>query len=147
MTNRVLFICTGNYYRSRYAEIYFNTIAQNLSIDWEADSCGLDTSGGHNVGPISKFALERLKIRNISPDPLRYPRQLEEKDLQEASLIIAINRVEHQPMIERQFPAWADRITYWEIADLNITSADNALSALESNVEKLVANLATSHNQ
>lgn len=147
MTNRVLFICTGNYYRSRYAEIYFNTLAQNLSIDWEADSCGLDTSGGHNVGPISKFALKRLTMRNILPDPSRFPRQLTEKDLQGASLVIALNRTEHQPMMESQFPAWADRVKYWEIADLNITSADDALSTIENKVEELIANLTTSHNQ
>ena len=148
MPNTVLFICTGNYYRSRYAELYFNVVAQKLSIDWKANSRGLDTTGGYNVGPISKFAFERLNRLNISPgDPLRFPIQLEEKDLLEAGQIIAINYVEHQPMMKKQFPVWANKITYWEIADLNITKANEALSAIETKVEELATNLVKHHNQ
>ncbi len=148
MPKTVLFICTGNYYRSRYAELYFNVVAQKLSIDWKADSRGLDTTGGYNVGPISKFALERLNRLNISlGDPLRFPIQLKEKDLLEAGQIIAINYVEHQPMMKKQFPVWVDRITYWEIADLNIAKANEALSAIEVKVEELATNLVTHHNQ
>ena len=39
---RLLFLCTGNYYRSRYAEILFNAIASTIRLTWRADSCGLD---------------------------------------------------------------------------------------------------------
>ena len=148
MTNKILFICTGNYYRSRYAELFFNELAQKQGLSWFADSRGLEASAGRNIGPISKFALERLTQRGISPgDPARFPLQLEEKDLQKASLIVAINRVEHQPMMERYFPAWAERITYWDIADLNITKADDALSAIEKKVDDLALGFVTHRNQ
>ena len=148
MTNKILFICTGNYYRSRYAELFFNELAQKHGLSWSADSRGLEASAGRNVGPISKFALERLTQHGISPgDPARFPLQLEEKDLQEACLSIAINRVEHQPMMERLFPAWAERITYWDIADLNITIADKALSAIEKKVSDLAISFVTNRNQ
>ena len=137
MPNTVLFICTGNYYRSRYAEIFFNDLASKMGIEWKAESRGLAAHEGYNVGPISKFTLELLTQRGISPgDPIRFPMQLEEKDLREAGHIIAINRVEHQPMMEKQFPAWAERVTYWDVADLNITDSKNALSAIERQIQQ-----------
>ena len=89
MPNTVLFICTGNYYRSRYAEIFFNDLASKMGIEWKAESRGLAAHEGYNVGPISKFTLELLTQRGISPgDPIRFPMQLEEKDLQKAGHII-----------------------------------------------------------
>lgn len=136
MQNTILFICTGNYYRSRYAEIFFNDLASNKGINWKADSRGLAANQGYNEGAISSFALERLTQHGISPgDPIRFPMQLEEKDLQEADHIIAINRVEHQPMMEKQFPDWAEKVTYWDVADLNITDSKNALSAIEDQIQ------------
>ena len=30
MTNLVLFVCTGNFYRSRFAEILFNSVAEKM---------------------------------------------------------------------------------------------------------------------
>lgn len=145
MNNIILFICTGNYYRSRYAEIFFNHLASKMGLDWKAESRGLDTTSGHNVGPISKFALERLTLHGISPgNPIRYPMQLEEKDLQSAGLIIAINQVEHQPMMERLFPAWAGKVDYWDVADLNITEAESALSVIEKRIFSLVKDVRSS---
>ncbi len=139
MHNTILFICTGNYYRSRYAEIFFNDLASKMPIQWKADSRGLAAEQSNNIGPISTFALERLTQRGISPgDPIRSPLQLEEKDLHEAGHIIAINRVEHQPMMEKQFPAWAEKVIYWNVADLHITNSENALSAIERNIHSLM---------
>lgn len=80
MPNTILFICTGNYYRSRYAEIYFNHLVSKIDLDWRAFSRGLEASAGRNEGAISKFALKRLAQRELSPgDPARFPMQLEEK--------------------------------------------------------------------
>lgn len=142
MKNTVLFICTGNYYRSRYAEIFFNHLAAKKQLNWFADSRGLEASAGRNVGPISVFALKRLAHQGILlNEPIRFPMQLEEKDLLLAGLIIAVHRVEHQPMMERQFPAWAEKITYWDVADLDITDSENALSAIEQKIHEIVENV------
>ncbi len=40
-TNRVLFLCTGNYYRSRYAEEIFNHQAGLEGLGWHAFSRGV----------------------------------------------------------------------------------------------------------
>ena len=42
VVKRVLFICTGNYYRSRFAEEWFNfLVRQERALHWVADSRGL----------------------------------------------------------------------------------------------------------
>lgn len=139
MSNKILFICTGNYYRSRYAEIFFNHLAAKKQINWFADSRGLEASAGRNVGPISTFTLRYLAHQGILlQEPIRFPMQLEEKDLQVAGLIIAVNRVEHQPMMEKQFPAWAERVTYWDVADLDVTDSESALASIERSINLLI---------
>ena len=40
-TYNVLFLCTGNYYRSRFAAILFNHLARERSSPWSASSRGL----------------------------------------------------------------------------------------------------------
>jgi protein-tyrosine phosphatase len=139
MDNKLLFICTGNYYRSRYAEIFFNDHALKKQLKWTATSRGLAADEGHNVGPIAPHVLKRLELRGI---PLnghaRFPMQLEEKDLLEANLILALDRRDHQPMMTKQFPAWANRITYWNVPDLNIIDSESALSRIERNIYLLM---------
>ncbi len=49
----VLFLCTGNYYRSRFAEHFFNHVAVREGLAWQADSRGLDVKEGRNPGPMA----------------------------------------------------------------------------------------------
>ncbi|HWG47254.1 MAG TPA: hypothetical protein VN688_31115 [Gemmataceae bacterium] len=34
----VLFLCTGNYYRSRFVEVLFNSVADRMGLSWRASS-------------------------------------------------------------------------------------------------------------
>jgi protein-tyrosine phosphatase len=140
MKAKVLFLCTGNYYRSRFAEILFNQRASDRGIDWVADSRGLATElGVNNIGPISTYAVAGLQERAIPVEPeMRFPRQVEEADLQEASLIIALDRTEHQPYVEQRLAGWVDRIHYWDVADLHLMSATEALTHIEIQIEALL---------
>ena len=58
----VLFLCTGNYYRSRFAEELFNHEAERAGLHWIAQSRGLALErGANNVGPIAPVVLHTLK--------------------------------------------------------------------------------------
>ena len=64
---RLLFLCTGNYYRSRFAEILFNSVAQQEGLPWEAGSRGLALERGfNNVGPIAKSVVQALQGMKIT---------------------------------------------------------------------------------
>jgi protein-tyrosine phosphatase len=47
----VRFLCTGNYYRSRFAEALFISVAVRMGLPWRASSRGLALERGvNNVG-------------------------------------------------------------------------------------------------
>ena len=73
--NQVLFLCSGNYYRSRYAEIVFNALAQRSGLDWIASSAGLLPEHFNvNPGPISLTTLATAQDRGFAvPEPTRPP--------------------------------------------------------------------------
>src|SRR6266567_161348 len=55
----VLFLCTGNYYRSRFAEVLFNSVAGKMGLAWQASSRGLALERGvNNVGPMAVSAVK-----------------------------------------------------------------------------------------
>lgn len=143
MSHRVLFVCTGNYYRSRFAELYFNAFASGQGVPWVAVSRGIDLqSGTKNVGPIAAVVLERLETRGILIDEhVRTPMQLQESDLSKADLVIALNAAEHRTMMSDRFPPWADRINYWNIPDLPFMKLEEAFCRIEDNVAGLVEQL------
>lgn len=143
-TRIVLFLCTGNYYRSRYAEILFNHLARERRLHWLAESRGLDLAlGVNNVGPLSPHTRLACRVRGLPlPEPLRDPLALCEQDLRRAGLVIALKEAEHRPYLSRLFPAWADRVRYWHVHDLDRAPADDALAEVERLVTTLVAELA-----
>ena len=58
----VLFLCTGNYYRSRFAECLFNAVAAKPGLPWRARSRGLALErGAGNVGPMAATAVRILR--------------------------------------------------------------------------------------
>jgi protein-tyrosine phosphatase len=61
----VLFLCSGNYYRSRSAEHFFNWHARYERLKWRADSRGIVVGRHNNPGPISRHAYERLEELGI----------------------------------------------------------------------------------
>ena len=67
---KLLFLCTGNYYRSRFAELLFNAMAAKHIVPWQAFSRGLALDkGAHNIGPISPFAIDALHAGKLTLDP------------------------------------------------------------------------------
>jgi protein-tyrosine phosphatase len=133
----VLFICTGNYYRSRFAEAVFNHHAEQRRIPWTAFSRGLAV---HLVeGYLSTFTTEALQtraieLRHTGPGRIR----LSEGDLLQANHRIAMDHSEHFQMMLKQFPTWADRIDYWHVSDIPFRSSTEALPEIELKVMQLL---------
>ncbi|AKG20890.1 arsenate-mycothiol transferase ArsC [Calothrix sp. 336/3] len=140
---KILFLCTGNYYRSRFSEHLFNHFAAQHELNWRADSRALALERGiNNVGAISRYALLELKLRGISITPEeRYPQQVQEEDFQTANLAIALDEEEHRPLMIERFPEWVNQIDYWLVHDAHITLPPLALKQIEKNILQLVDRL------
>ncbi|HEX7448421.1 MAG TPA: low molecular weight phosphatase family protein [Pirellulales bacterium] len=141
VTKRVLFLCTGNYYRSRFAEIFFNWHARQRGMAWQAASRGLMLVK-ENVGPLSCHTTARLTALGISFDEhLRLPQAAARDDFETAQLIVAVKRAEHHPLLESQFPQWLPRVEFWDIHDVDCANASEAMPELEAHVLRLLDRL------
>lgn len=140
---RVLFICTGNYYRSRFAEAVFNHYATAHKVPAKAFSRGLATwLIGESDGTISRNTVAELKRLDINLTHTgEKPVQLSEADLIGSDVIIALKETEHRPMMIKQFPAWSDKIVYWEVHDIDFASPTQALPQIEKKVRQLIDTL------
>jgi protein-tyrosine phosphatase len=139
MAFSVLFVCTGNYYRSRFSEIYFNHHAPAYGLEPVAYSKGLRPENPLNVGPMSVYAIERLQRLGIPAEPQRPPVGVSEADFRTDQTVIALDEAEHRPMMERLWPAWADRIDYWRIPDIQFMPPGQALDALQARLDSFLA--------
>lgn len=138
----VLFLCTGNFYRSRFAEVLFNALAPAAGLaGWVAESRGLELHAC-NVGPISPHARNACRARGlVLAEPVRFPRALAESDLRAAARVIALKEAEHRAYLDRYYPGWSDRVEYWHVHDLDVCGPDEALGKVEQNVTALVHQL------
>jgi protein-tyrosine phosphatase len=135
----VLFLCTGNYYRSRFAEALFNSVAGKMGLSWRARSRGLALERGvNNVGPMAVAAVKALEALGVRATEAvtRLPAQAAAADLETADRVIAVKRAEHLPLLQERFPAWAEKVEFWHIDD-----APDALALIEREVMGLLARL------
>jgi protein-tyrosine phosphatase len=141
--HEVLFICSGNYYRSRFAEAFFNHTAERRGLAWRAFSRGLATHLVDGAGEISMHTRFALLVRNI---PLRHtgarPTSLAAADLTRATRVIALKEAEHRALMRVQFPQWENRIEYWHVHDLDAASPDTAVPEIETLTLRLLDEVA-----
>ena len=138
-----MFLCTGNYYRSRFAELLFNHLAAEKSVDWKATSRGLALErGAHNVGPIAQDTLKALLRLGVPVETgFRYPLPVDVEDLALASHIVAVKQEEHLPLLERRFPDWANRVEFWQVHDRDLAPPPEALAQIDRHVRELIQRL------
>ncbi|HLP77573.1 MAG TPA: low molecular weight phosphatase family protein [Candidatus Paceibacterota bacterium] len=141
---QVLFLCTGNYYRSRFAEELFNHLALEAGFSVRAYSLGFTPHPKTNPGPISKHALLALAKYGIVPERPHMPASVSAEDFAQFKVCIVLCEREHRPMMEQMFPEFVDRVIYWRVEDLGLERPENALAQIESAVRLLLAELANS---
>lgn len=138
---QILFVCTGNHYRSRFAESLFNQKARQVQLRWRAVSRGLRLVPSQQG--ISSWA-ERELIKRGVPPALRQgtPKALTREDLEKSDYIVLMDEAEHRPLLEKQFPARDDRkIHYWHIGDCGKMNPSTACQAMSVAIEELVRTL------
>lgn len=127
-----LFVCSGNYYRSRLAQLLFNHYAERIGLDWKATSRGLlMQTTVRGLSPHAIAYLTAKDLAHLAEDP-RDPASLSVDDLPGFDLIIVLNRFEHQPMFEQRY-RWVvqalendGKLRWWNIYDLppKVTAKD-----------------------
>lgn len=138
---KVLFVCTGNYYRSRFAEALFNFRTHQRSLPWRAFSAGLavDTSPP-GLSPHAKNGLRLMQIPLGFTETRKRPFAI--PHLEAAKRCIALQESEHRPMLEATFPEVLDRIEFWDVPDIPDMAPANALSRIRERIDQLIEDLA-----
>jgi protein-tyrosine phosphatase len=139
---QVLFVCTGNYYRSRFAEALFNQKARQAHSGWVAVSRGLRLDSSQQG--ISPLARQQLEKRGVSREFWEgAPKPLTRKDLERSDYVVLMDETEHRPMLEKQFPSCNGRkIHYWHIGETGAMSASQACQLMAGDIGELLKTLA-----
>ena len=141
---KILFLCTGNYYRSRFSEEYFNHYANKFNLPWLADSKGImrQFEGNGNVGPIAKHTLDELeRLGILAKGSQRFPEYVYEEHFSKFDRIIAVSRDEHSPMLKDLWPDSLTSVEYFDVEDLHLEEYETALPRLKLHLDKLIEGL------
>jgi protein-tyrosine phosphatase len=143
---QILFLCSGNYYRSRFAEIYFNWHAKKRCLNWKAESRGLTLLNIHPgfmfQSTIARFAYHDIPIDSYKRLPLKATQQ----DFDAADHIVAMKETEHRPVIEERFTKHLERVEFWEIHDIDCAGPEEMIPHLEHEVLALIERLENSND-
>jgi protein-tyrosine-phosphatase len=104
---RVLFVCTGNSFRSPVAEAILRKIRPDFTVE---------SAGTKPAKWIASNAREILKRESAIDYVKNEPEGLESKNLEDYGVIVAM-KDEHKEFITERMPQVADRIEVWNIED------------------------------
>ncbi|MEI6563235.1 MAG: low molecular weight phosphatase family protein [bacterium] len=135
----ILFVCTGNFYRSRFAEEYFNYKAKQLGLACRAESRGTIVVPGADPGPpgMSPTTLVKLEERGIKPAGTNRCRMaLSTNDISRFDVFVALNGAEQLEAMKRVgYPA--QRTISWDIQD-GVENVDREFSRLVADLDALL---------
>lgn len=131
---KILFVCTGNSFRSPVAEAFLKKFRKDLEVE---------SAGMHPASAIAPNAKELLEEENAAEELKKVPEWVGEKNLSEYDLIIVMEE-RHKQQIVMFHPQIQNKITVWYIEDpiyLPAGSDKRALEKIKKKVKKLAASL------
>ena len=134
-----MFLCSGNITEAVLPKSVHRH-ARRLGLHWHAASRALAIErGAENIGPISEFALKALSDLDAIPaHPFRFPVACTVRDLELADLVIAMKEAEHRSLMKVKFNAWAERVTYWHVHDLDVADAAETTKLIDVSVNEII---------
>ena len=104
---KILFVYTGNSYRSPVAETLLKQVREDLEVE---------SAGTHPAGMIASNAKRFLEKENALKNLKGAPEGINPKNLEECDLIIAMKQ-NHKNELLRRYPQIEDKIQVWDIDD------------------------------
>jgi protein-tyrosine-phosphatase len=104
---KVLFVCSGNAYRSPVAEALLKKHREDVEVD---------SAGTNPAIPISGEAEKYLTQENAEQYLKKAPESLDSKQLDEYDLIVAMEP-NHKEVILNRCPECTEKIVVWNITD------------------------------
>lgn len=140
MTNKILFVCRGNVFRSQMAKGFYNILAKDGS---HAESCGTQVSVLGNAGrPISELGIKQTfdYMKNQGADiseEISIP--ITEELVDKADKVIVMAEKETWPEYLKNNP----KVAYWDVPDINVATVEAVVETGE-NIKNRVIELLSS---
>ena len=135
---KVLFICSGNAYRSPVAEALLKKYKPDIEVD---------SAGTFLAVPISKVAIQFLRKEGAGAYLKQAPESLENKKLDGYDLIVVMKQ-QHKSLVVKKCPQCEPKVVVWDIEDpfmRSKESVDRIFEQIKNKAKELANSLANTH--
>ena len=145
---KILFVCTGNYYRSRFAEEYFRHLTKIFKLNIQTSSAGFEIELADGAAdrfgeifPLTKFKLKSLGIYKEHPimETCKPRVKITEKHFEDNDIIVILDRDEHQKYLDK-YSVNYNKLLFWNVKDVEFGGTPSQVFLqIQGNCEDLIS--------